>query len=460
MILFALAIALVIGFYALRSPVFATIVVLAAICLRQVLNSAVQTPVELWWVGFALLLTATVLWLDRTSVRVRSIGPVEWAMAAYLLWNFYSMVAPHKYPAIDVLTGEPLPVTRFIVIGTMLPFVFYFIGRQTFDRPAAVRAMLWFIVAFAAYSSVVSIMPFIGLSDFVWPRYIVLSDPGAWAGRALGIFVQPVVNGMVLTLGLAIAMFFASRRSEPAWCRILAFVTAAACGWAIYLTHTRAAWLSAVVVLVIGALMATRHRRGFVGALSMVAMGVVANWSTFTSADREAGGVGSASEVEDRLNTIQTSLWAFAEKPVEGWGIARFQAVNLYHHQQWSAETPWVRGLGEVSHENELGILAELGLIGFAGWVCVLALIAYRLWKAYRESSEEDLCGKPLVVMAIMAFGVLIFTGFTVDLRFFDFPTAVTFLLAGMAVGWSERAERPILAEAGSSSPGKLVHHG
>ena len=29
-------------------------------------------------------------------------------MALYLMWNAYSMFAPHKYPAIDPLTAEAL----------------------------------------------------------------------------------------------------------------------------------------------------------------------------------------------------------------------------------------------------------------------------------------------------------------------------------------------------------------
>jgi len=460
MMLLAGAVALAVTLCALRIPIFAIIVLLMTICLRPVLNSEIQTPVELWWFAFALLLASTVLWMDRTSGRLRGIGPVEWAMAGYLLWNLYSMQAPHKYPAVDLLGGEPLPVARFIVIGTLLPFVFYLVGRYTFDRPAVVRALLWFLLAFAAYSAAVSIMPFIGLSDLVWPRYIVVNDQTGWAGRALGVFVQPVVNGMVLTLGFAIAMLLISRRSEPAWQRCVAFVIAAGCGWGIYLTHTRAAWLSAAVVLIIGALLAKGVRRGFVAVLSLVAIVVAANWSVFTSADREAGGVASVSEVDDRLNNLQTALWAFAREPLQGWGIARFQAVNFYHHQQWSTDTPWVRGLGDVSHENEFGILAELGLIGFAGWIIVLALIAYRLRKAYRTLPADELCGQPLAVTAIMAFAILICTGFTVDLRFFDFPTAVIFLLAGITAGWLERTEESGVSAAVDAPQRLLQRHG
>ena len=68
--------------------------------------------------------------------------------------------------------------TRFIMIGTVIPFVLYVVGRYTFDRAAAVRALLWTILALAAYSAAVSIMQFTGPTDLVWPRYIVDGCPG------------------------------------------------------------------------------------------------------------------------------------------------------------------------------------------------------------------------------------------------------------------------------------------
>ena len=173
MVLFGV-IALVVGLSALRSPVFATVVLLVAIFLRlPSLRQGIELPVELWVITLALLVLATVMWMDRTPMRVRGIGPIECAMAVYLLWNLYSMVAPHRYPAIDPLLGEPISVARFILIGTVLPFALYLVGRYVFDRPSAVGALLWSILGFAAYSAAVSIMQFTGPTDLVWPGYIV-----------------------------------------------------------------------------------------------------------------------------------------------------------------------------------------------------------------------------------------------------------------------------------------------
>ena len=119
---------------------------------------------------------------------------------------------------------------------------------------------------------------------------------------------------------------------------------------------------------------------------------------------------------------------------------------------------PWL--WPSSSHTNELGILAELGAIGLTLWICVLALVAYRLWDAYRTLPDDDLCGKPLAVTAIMAFAILFCSGLTVDLRFFDFPTATTFLLVGIAIGWSDRHKRAQAAAGGVITEPLSHQHG
>ncbi len=424
----------------LNIPVLLALTMLVATYLH--LPLADMLPNKTFVGLLVVLIIATAVWIDRNSTRLRGIGPIECAMALYLLWNVYSMFAVHKYEASRPLTGEAFSVARFIMIGTVIPFVMYVVGRYAFDRAGAVRALLWTILAMAAYSAWVSILPVTGPQGLVWPRFIVdgsLPPDETWIGRAIGVFNQPVVNGLTLALGFAVALILMGRRSEPAVLRWLALIIGVACVWGIYLTHTRAAWLSGAIILIVGAVLARGHRTPFVAGLGICVTIIAVNWSVFTSSDREAGGVGSTEELEDRLNTTQTSLWAIGQRPVTGWGIGRFQTVNTFHHQQWSPETPWIRGYGIASHGNELGIFVELGAIGLMLWIAVLALIAYRLWDAFRTLPSDDLCGKPLALLAIIAMITLVGTGLTVDLRFFELPPATTFLLIGIAIGWSDR---------------------
>lgn len=429
------AIGSVVAYFVLRSPVFAVSALLIGTFLRVALPPVL--PVDLFVAAFAGVLAAAALWFVQRRDVFR-LGVLEIVMVLYVLWNIISMLAQHKYSTYYPISGEMLNVPRFILTGTLIPFTLFIVGRYCFERASAVRGLLWTIVIASAYSSAMSIMQFYGPHALVWPRYI-FTNP-AWVGRACGVFQQPVVNGLTLILGFVVAMLLAHDASEPRWRRIIAAATIPPACLAIYLTHTRSAYLAFAVVVLVGALAARGWRSGFVVTGVLALSVVVINWSVFTSTDREAGGVASPSEVQDRLNSITTAIWAAEHEPWMGWGIGRFTALNTYHHQQWAPDVPWLRGFAIAAHFNELGILAELGYPGLVLWLCVLGLIVVMLVKAYRRLPDNGLLGQRIVVVALMALVALVITGITVDLRFFDFPNAVVLLIAGIAVGAAARA--------------------
>jgi O-antigen ligase len=177
--------------------------------------------------------------------------------------------------------------------------------------------------------------------------------------------------------------------------------------------------------------------------------------------------VGSEHEILDRLNTFTTSIWAFEQEPLVGWGIGRFTAVNTYHHQQFSPGVPWFNGYGIPSHLDGLGVLVELGLIGLVLWLAVLVLLYRQLVSAVRRLSGAGLTGRPFGITALLCLVAQTTTGLTVDLRFFDFPNMMVMLLAGAAIGVArQRAARvdpgepagsqavvPVAVGAGSRGP-------
>jgi O-antigen ligase len=337
-----------------------------------------------------------------------------------------------EYP----LDGKLTAVPRFIELSTVIPFTLYLLGRRLFARESAVRFVLWSILGFAAYSTLVSICQF-DAPGLVWPRYIV--DAPNWPDRANGVFNQPVGNGMVLIIGMVVAVVLASDRAEPTWRRALLWLYTLPSALAIYLTHTRSNYLAFVLVLILGVILAAGARAVFAGLLGTIVLLIALNWSTFTSPDRSAGGVGSQSEVWDRLNAIATSIWAFKREPWFGWGISRFMAVNTFDHQQWSNDIPWDRGLGIASHETELGILVELGILGLLLWLCVIIPIIGLLLRAYWILPSAGLTGRRLAFVAICALATQLVAGAFADLRLLDGPTCIVFLICGMAVGASDR---------------------
>lgn len=436
--LIILAVGMALVFAGLNHPTIAVALLLIAAFFRLALPSGIL-PVDAFVLAFAGVLLAAILAIARRANQLPQFGAVEAMMVLYLTWNIGSALAPHTYPAIVPSTGAEFEIWRFILTGTILPFTLYVVGRFVFDRESAIRRLLWILLGLAGYSAAVSIAQFT-VPALVWPRYIV--DAPHWVNRAVGVFNQPVVNGLVLVIGFILALYLAAQVSEPPWRRTLATATAVATIPAIYFTNTRIIWLIFVLVLIAGALWARNFRTGFTLTL-LVALGTVAaRWSHFTSTDqdRTGGAVGSSNEIHDRLNMLATSFAAIAEKPITGWGLGRFIQINTYQHKQWGA-IDWQRGYGLSSHHNELGITVELGLVGLALWLAVIILIIRRLVYAIRTLPPDGLCGRDLAVIALLLLGCWVITGSTVDLRFFEFANMVVLLLAGIAVGCAERAQ-------------------
>ena len=401
--------------------------------------------------AFAGVLAALAIHVWHNQGRLPRLGTTEVLIAAYIAWNLFSWLQPHYY---NTLPGPPdtRPVWRFVATGTIIPLTMYVVGRVVFRTERTARLLLWTVIGYGAYSAFVSICQFHAPS-LVWPRYIV-TDP-VWVGRANGVPDQPVMNGLLLVSGYVAAILVCASRETGRIQRAACLVVIIATSYGVYLTHTRAAWLAYLIVTVAGALLLRRARPYFLTVLVITAVLVIGEWSTFTSSNRDAGGVGSVNEVDDRLNLMATQIWAFKREPWFGYGIGTFPTLNTYHHQQLSLSVPWVRGYGIASHENELGILVELGLLGLTLWVGVLVLIWRNLVRAVRSLDPDALLGRPYAFLASLMLLAQILGGLTVDLRFFDFNNALVFLVVGSAVGLGESVRGPTSRPAASRRVGR-----
>jgi O-antigen ligase len=454
--LFLVAVAGAVGLGILGSPLVAMIVLLFASFLR----TAVQVPglpAEPMVLVLAGLCVSAALAGLRGVVRFR-FGALEAFMAAYLTWNVISMVWPHTLPATLPGTGQAISVYRFILTGTALPFIAFVVGRAVYRGDGHIRRILIALVVLAGFSGVTSILQFTGPTALVWPSYIL--DSPIWPGRAVGIFNQPAVNGLLMVAGFVTAMFLIRQPAVDLPTRIIALIAAAVCVPGIYLTYTRAVWLVFGVGVLCCAIFAKGARAGFVLTMIGALLFVVANWARFTSSDRRSGGVGSTDEVFDRLNTMETSFWAIREKPFLGWGIGRFTQVNTFHHQVWDQSISFARGYGISSHENELGIAVELGLVGLALWVTVLVLLVIHLVRALRRLPVNGLRGRALALLALTVFATYVVCGFTIDLRYHDFANLIVFLLAGIAVGTSDTTGTTVEPESVAESDPRRVTAG
>ena len=70
----------------------------------------------------------------------------------------------------------------------------------------------------------------------------------------------------------------------------------------------------------------------------------------------------------------------------------------------------------------------------------MLGLVTRNLWLAIHRLPSEGLLGREFAVLTSIVWAIWVVTGFTADLRFFEFMGMTVLLLIGIAVGASERA--------------------
>jgi O-antigen ligase len=411
---------------ALVAPAAAVVLLLTTSFLRTAVHG-VDLGVPLPGLLLAVALLGLVVAVARGALVLPRLGAPELVMGLYVVLNAVSWLAPHQLP-VTTLYGTPPSASSLVVFGVAFPLTAYVVGRLGAGDRRVAPTVRWWIVVVTGYSALTAVLQFHGPVALVWPRYIV--EAPTWTGRAVGIFNQPVTNGVLLVVGLVVCLWLGGDASRPRARRWIAHLVAAGAVYGIYLTHTRAIWLAMVLVLITAPLVSRVYRRGAFTILGLGAVAVVVNWAAITASDSPAGAVGSTDHVDDRLNMIATAIPAIRSEPLLGWGIGRFPAVNTVYHEQWSATTSWRNGYGFAAHETELAVGVELGLIGLALWLAVLVLLGRRVLAAHRAGADPGAPG-----IALLSGLVLIVVGTTVDLRLVDFAPTLVLLLAGLAVG-------------------------
>ena len=438
-----LGLALLIALATLRNSGSAVILWLAASVLSLGLDQ--KGTLSLDRLAFVALVAVWFAEIISGKRHLPHFGAVEGMMILYIAMEIGSALAPHEFPS-AAPDGRTISLVQLIQTSALVPFTLFVIARSALGTGLAVRRFLWFLIGFATYLSLVGIAQFNGLEALVWPKFILRST---WHNRAAGIFDQPIVSGLVIAIGLGAAVLVASQRGERL--RWVAAACAVTMGPGIYYTHSRAPLLAAVVVVVGGLVFARGFRTGFLIITTAAVLIVAANWSTVTSSDRTKGGIASSSELDDRLNTIATSQWAIAQKPIFGWGLGRFSLVNTVHHQQWG-NIDWRRGYTITSHETEFGIATELGLVGLGIWLGLLAALAARVGRAWRALPRSGLTGRAFGTVFFLAMAAWLASGTTFELRFFQIVNGMIFIWGGTVVALADRATAEKHLAAGRSS--------
>lgn len=270
----------------------------------------------------------------------------------------------------------------------------------------------------------------LGLSFLGVPAELTqrISDVGT-LGRPFGTIIHPVFMGAVMG-SLALMALSLAIHLQRSLTKVVAAVMVLGCGLPLYLAHTRASVLAAVVVAVYVVGTGLSRRRltwSTLGRFGLAALGAGLVFLPQLSAKFSENFFTSHffEEIQSRMQLNGIALQMIGDHWLLGIGLNNFEIVLPRY------EPHFVIFANNPVHNLYLLYLSETGLVGFVGF-CLIGWVMFRAALRLARATDRLFAGIGIGVVAVMAFlAVEELLGFSLRQ---DVPLVVYWLLAGLVV--------------------------
>ncbi len=370
--------------------------------------------------------------------KVPALGAIEKAMVVFLVLMFVSIISLGQKPA-----------WLLLMRGYIYPFVFFYFARAVVNREDQLRLVFGYLTVVGVYFAVMGIFEELRLYSLVWPRFIVdptVADHGLTrlGFRVRGIFLQPAILGLVMTMGFFPAWHFLRHRPGmfAMAVRILLLITTPI---TLFFTETRSVYLGFFLALVIAAVWGRGLRAISVALLLAGFSGLVVNWDNLQSEDRSKGGMATMNTIHYRIALMYETAEIFLDNPFFGVGFMNFEEAALRYRKPRDVPVFGHIDIGTggqaVSHNILVTIVAEQGAMGLVPYVLIYVLVLARSRRAFRSLPSTGLISKDYVVCVWCAMAAYVANAMFLEMRYFEYVNVLFFFLIGAMVGMQESLE-------------------
>jgi len=386
-----------------------------------------------------------ILKLIERKIRLLSLSAIEWAMTAFSVYVIFSMIIGGTIN----IEGEGFSPGKFL-IGFGFPFIIFFISKNIVDDDTKIRKVFLLLVIVGLYLGLTAIFEHFNIRALVFPRRIMGWQHGY---RAAGPFLHAPVNGMVMGMLLSAPIFLFLHENKRLN-KLFYFITAICICLGILFSFTRSAWLASFVAMSAIAVFIRPVRRGLFIVLLIGSMFFLIS-SYFDINIREIKEAEFKSKkatfieqivnrtlnretVEGREDMYWAAFQMFLDKPFFGHGYFAFQKYRedfvsyLLLDNKFAAQRAGI-------HNTPIALLVDLGLTGFALYMFMYLYLACIGIQLFIKLPQDTFIGKDFIVALMGMFIVYFINSQFFDVRFFLFPNALFFCLAGIAVGLNQR---------------------
>ena len=401
-------------------------------------------PLTLDRMLWVVLLLQYVLWRRLGRTDPKPPGRDDWVLLAMLGVLTLSTLT-HDWQA----QGNH-PVAR-LVFFYLMPAGLYWVARQSQVSPRGVRGMFIFLGLLGVYVAATAIAEWQHQWWLVYPKYISAQSNQAFLGRARGPLLNPMGNGILMTVCLASTLAWWPLANRP--CRLLLVALSGMYALAIYGTLTRGAWMGAAAgVGLVVVFYLPRSWRVPVLAVGVLAAATLTAiyWQEMVAFRRDEGL--SARETEESVflrPVLARVAWnMFLDRPLLGCGFDQYLDQSVYYLHDRTTELALEKSRGYVQHNVFLSLLTETGLLGLGLWVTVLWFWSRNAWRLWQTSAASPWFRQTgLLTLVLLACYVV--TGMFHDVSLILVVNWLLFFITGLVAGLVRRVKSPEEMPAG-----------
>jgi len=351
------------------------------------LGVGISIPTEPLLFGVFLIFILKLFYKNNFDQKIWT-HPLSILIIITLLWMF-----------ITSLTSQiPLVSFKYLLARMWFIFPFYFLGILLFRKTQNIRLFIWLYT--------IPLMGVVFYTVAVHSTFGFEEEPGHWV-------MEPFYNdhtayGAVLALFLPAFVGFTFSRVYSKTTRFFSFLVLLVLTIALFLSFSRAAWISIVAAFIIFLVIQFRIKFKWIAVISLSLllfyfMFQQQIWDVLERNKQGTSGnfiehVQSISNIStdnsnlERINRWQSAFRMFEERPGFGFGPGTYQFE--YAPYQLSKEKTLIStnaGDRGNAHSEYIGPLAEEGLLGMLLMVTLVAMvIAYGL-KVHKQAKTPEI---------------------------------------------------------------------
>jgi oligosaccharide repeat unit polymerase len=358
---------------------------------------SISLPTEPLMFGILLLFLLKALFDNQYDKRIFS-HPVSVIIMIQLFWMLITSITS-EYPLVSL---------KYFVSRLWFVVPFYFMGIMLFKKLKNANTFIWVYV--------VPLLFVVGFASYVLASHGFDEDVSHWAMSPF--YNDHTAYGAILALLLPFTIGFTFFKKYSFNYRLLSGFVSVILLAALYLSNSRAAWVSFVIafLVLLVILFRIKFRYIFLGLAVLVGLFFtyrvqIIDYLEKNDQDSSANfqehlqsiyNISTDASNLERINRWQSALRMFKERPVTGWGPGTYQFVYA-PFQRSKEKTIISTNFGDMgnAHSEFLGPLSESGAIGMLIVITLVVVILNRGLRVFNQTKDPET--KMLAMAALLS---------------------------------------------------------